>query len=83
MQFHKAKFNGNWQKRRPLLYARYKPIDFCIVYMYVYISENENEVNIAGEKGILVVFPGGGGEGTPKKFWMGVCRPGGLNLDPV
>lgn len=51
--------------------------------MYVYISENENEVNVAGEKGILVVFPGGGGEGTPKKFWMGVCRPGGLNLDPV
>ena len=68
MQFHKAKFNGNWQKRRPFLYERYKPIDFCIVYMYVYISQNENEVNVAGEKDILVVFPGGRGEGTPKNF---------------
>ena len=35
--------------------------------MYVYISENENEVNVAGED-ILVVFPGGIGEGTPKNF---------------
>lgn len=67
MQFHKAKFNGNWQKRRPFLYPRYKEIDFCIVFMYVYISENENEVNVAGED-IVVVFPGGRGEGTPKNF---------------
>ena len=36
--------------------------------MYVYISENENEVNVSGEKDILVVFPGGRGEATPKNF---------------
>ena len=35
--------------------------------MYVYISENENEVSVAGED-ILVVFPGGRGEGTAKHF---------------
>ena len=81
MQFHKAKFNGNWQKRRPFLYARYKTIDFCIVFMYVYISENENEVNVAGEKD-WSSSPAGEGRVLPKILdWC--VPPGDLNPDPV